>query len=127
MGAEPGCAAGLPGEAVQSCTPAFTHILRPSSLPAVLQLSATNMEALGGVSSAIAIITLALQSTKVIYEVVNSISHGSDDIDRLARATSNLQKLLEDTKQLAEHVKRTKRRGRYKSAGENETARGSMR
>ena len=66
------------------------------------------MEALGGVASAITVLTLALQSTKVIYEVVSSISHGSDDIDRLARATSNLQKLLENTKQLAEHVERTK-------------------
>ena len=66
------------------------------------------MEALGGVASAITVITLALQSTKVIYEAVSSISHGSDDIERLARATSNLQKLLEDTKQLAEHAERTK-------------------
>lgn len=95
-----------------SCTLTSTHILRLSSLLAILQLSASStipiMEALGGVASAITVLTLALQSTKVIYEVVSSISHGSDDIDRLARATSNLQKLLENTKQLAEHVERTK-------------------
>lgn len=66
------------------------------------------MEALGGVASAITVITLALQSTKFIYEAVGSINHGSDDIERLARATSTLQKLLEDTKRLAEHAERTK-------------------
>ena len=65
------------------------------------------MEALGGVASVIAVITLALQSTKVIYEFTSSISHGSDDINRLATATGNLQNLLEDTKLLTEHANRT--------------------
>lgn len=65
------------------------------------------MEALGGVASVIAVVTLALQSTKVIYEFTSSISHGSHDITRVAVATSNLQRLLQDTKLLAEHAKRT--------------------
>ena len=65
------------------------------------------MDAVGGVASVIAVITFALQSTKVIYKFTSSISHGSDDINRLATATSNLQKLLEDTKLLAEHANRT--------------------
>lgn len=66
------------------------------------------MEVLGGVASAIAVVTLALQSTKVIYEVARSISHGSDDIDRLAKAASNLEKLLKIIKRLAEHAENTK-------------------
>ena len=65
------------------------------------------MEVLGGVASAIAVVTLALQSTKVLYEVASSISHGSDGIDRLAKATSNLEKLLEFIKRLAERAKNT--------------------
>ena len=65
------------------------------------------MEAVGGVASVIAVVTFALQSTKVIYEFTSSISHGSDDIDRLAIATSNLQKLLGHTKLVAEYAKRT--------------------
>ena len=65
------------------------------------------MDAVGGVASVIAVVTFALQSTKVIYEFTSSLSHGSDHIDTLAIATSNLQKLLEVTKLLAEHAKRT--------------------
>ena len=65
------------------------------------------MEALSGVASVISIVTLALQSTKVIYEVGSSISHGSDDIDRLVRATGNLERLLEVIKRLAVHAERT--------------------
>ena len=65
------------------------------------------MEAVGSVASIIAVLTLALQSTKVIYEFTSSISHGSDDIARLTAATGNLQKLLEYTKLLAEHAERT--------------------
>ena len=66
------------------------------------------MEVLGCVASVIAVATLALQSTKMIYEVASSISHGSDDIDRLVRVTSNLDKLLEIIKGLAEHAESTK-------------------
>ena len=65
------------------------------------------MDVLGGVASAIAVVTLALQSTKVIYEVASSIGNGSDGIDRLAKATSNLEKLLEFIKRLAERAKNT--------------------
>ena len=65
------------------------------------------MEALSGVASVISVVTLALQSTKVIYEVGSSISHGSDDIDRLVRATGNLEKLLEVIKRLALHAEST--------------------
>ena len=65
------------------------------------------MEAIGGVASIVTVVTLALQSTKVIYEATSSIRHGSEDIDRLARATSNLEKLLESIKRLAEHVEST--------------------
>ena len=65
------------------------------------------MEAISGVASVISIVTLALQSTKVIYEVGSSISHGSDDIDRLVRATGNLEKLLEVIKRLALHAEST--------------------
>ena len=65
------------------------------------------MEAVGSVASIIAVLTLALQSTKVIYEFTSSISHASDDIARLTAATGNLQKLLGATKLLAEHAKRT--------------------
>ena len=65
------------------------------------------MEVLGGVASVIAVVTLALQSTKVIYEVTSSINHGSDDIYRLAKAISNLEKLLEAIKRLAEHAENT--------------------
>ena len=65
------------------------------------------MEAISGVASVISIVTLALQSTKVIYEVGSSISHGSDDIDRLVRATGNLEKLLEVIKRLAVHAEST--------------------
>lgn len=65
------------------------------------------MEALGGAASVITVIALALQSTKVIYEFTSSISHGSDGIARLTAAIGNLQKLLEDTKLLAEHAERT--------------------
>ena len=66
------------------------------------------MEAIGGVASIIAVVTLALQSTKVIYEAASSVNHGSDDIDRLAKATSNLEELLEVIKRLAEHAENTK-------------------
>ncbi len=104
-------AARLYGEAVQSCKPAFAHALHLSSLSNLLQLSASAsnliMDVLGGVASVITVVGLALQSTKVIYEVTSSISHGSDDINRLARATSNLEKLLEVTKRLAEHADST--------------------
>lgn len=62
------------------------------------------MELLGGAASAISVVTLALQSTKVIYEVASIISHGSDDIDRLATATSNLEKLLKVIERLIEHA-----------------------
>lgn len=65
------------------------------------------MEVLGGVASVIAVVTLALQSTKAIFEVVSSISHGSDDIERLARATSNLEKLLRLIERLAKHAEST--------------------
>lgn len=65
------------------------------------------MEVLGGVASAITVVTLALQSTKVIYEVASSIRHGSDDTNRLAKAASNLEKLLEGINRLAEHAKDT--------------------
>ena len=66
------------------------------------------MEAIGGVASAITVVTLALQSTKAIYEVASSVKHGSDDIDRLARATSNLIELLEVIMRLVEHAERTR-------------------
>ena len=66
------------------------------------------MEAIGGVASVISVVTLALQSTKAIFEVASSVKHGSDDIDRLARATSNLTELLEVIKRLAEHAESTK-------------------
>ena len=62
------------------------------------------MELLAGAASAISVVTLALQSTKVIYEVASTISHGSDDIDRLATATSNLEKLLKVIERLIEHA-----------------------
>ena len=65
------------------------------------------MEVLGGVTSIITVVTLALQSTKAIFEVATSISQGSDDIDRLVRATSNLEKLLHVIKELAEHAQST--------------------
>lgn len=65
------------------------------------------MEAIGGIASIISVVTLALQSTKVIYEAASSIRHGSDEIDRLARAVSNLEKLLKVIKQLAEHATST--------------------
>ena len=65
------------------------------------------MEAISGVASVISIVTLALQSTKVIYEVGRSISRGSDDIDRLVRATGNLEKLPEVIKGLALHAEST--------------------
>lgn len=65
------------------------------------------MEALGSVASVISVIHLALQSTKTIYEVASSISHGSDDINRLARAIENLEKLLKATKRRAERAERT--------------------
>ena len=65
------------------------------------------MDAVGVVASVITVATFALRSTKCIYEFTSSISHGSDDIDTLAIATSNLQKLLEHTKLLAEQAKRT--------------------
>lgn len=65
------------------------------------------MEVLSGVASVIAVVTLALQSTKVIYEIASSIGHGSNDIDRLARATSNLERLLKIIKHLAEHAEST--------------------
>lgn len=104
-------AARLYGEAVQSYKPAFAHALRLSSSSNILQLtaSASNliMDILGGVASVITVVSLALQSTKVIYEVTSSISHGSDEINRLVRATSNLEKLLEVTKRLAEHADST--------------------
>ena len=72
------------------------------------------MEAVGGAASVITVVTLALQSTKIIYEVVSSIKHGSDDINRLARATSNLEKLLTITQRLAEHAKGTNNVGEGK-------------
>lgn len=65
------------------------------------------MEVLGSVASVIPLVTLALQSTKAIYEIASSISHGSDDINRLARATKNLDRLLKATKRLAENAERT--------------------
>ena len=65
------------------------------------------MEALSGVASVISIVTLALQSTKVIYKVGSSITHGSDNIDRLVRATGNLEELLKVIKRLAVHAKST--------------------
>ena len=65
------------------------------------------MEVLGGVASAITVVTLALQSTKVIYELASSIRHGSHDINRLAKAASNLEKLLKIINRLAEHAKNT--------------------
>ena len=65
------------------------------------------MEVVGGAASVITIVTLALQSTKVIYEAVNSINHGSDSIERLVRATSNLEKLLKFIHRLADHAEAT--------------------
>lgn len=53
------------------------------------------------------IVTLTLQSTKVIYEVASNISHGSDDINRLARVIKTLERLLKATKRLTEHTERT--------------------
>ena len=63
------------------------------------------MEVVGGVASAITVVTLALQSTKVIYEAVSSIHQGSDGIERLVCATSNLEKLLKFIERLTEHAK----------------------
>ena len=65
------------------------------------------MEVLSGVASIITVVTLALQSTTVIFDEASSISHGSDEVDRLARATSNLKKLLEVIKRLAEQARST--------------------
>ena len=65
------------------------------------------MEVVGGVASVIAVVTLALQSTKVIYEAVSSINHGSSGIDRLVKATSNLEKVLEFIHRLASHAEGT--------------------
>ena len=65
------------------------------------------MEVIGSAASVITIVTLALDSIKVIYKAVNSINHGSGNIERLVRATSNLQKLLEFIQRLADHAEAT--------------------
>ena len=65
------------------------------------------MEVVGGVASIISVVTLALQSTKVIYEAVSSINHGSSSIDKLVRATNNLEKLLKAVYRLAVHAQAT--------------------
>lgn len=66
------------------------------------------MDYLGAVASCIAVVSLVLQSTKVLYEATSSIKNGSDSIDKLLKGTQNLQQLLEIIAKIAEHAERTK-------------------
>jgi len=108
--------------------PAFLHLVRPSIplLPFLdwafsslvlgtcfdfprssLALKIWIMEGLGAAASVVAIGTIGLQSTKFIYETLCKIKGGPKAVMKLAAATKNLSKLLEQIKERAQQARET--------------------
>lgn len=52
------------------------------------------MEAVGAASSVTALLTIAVQSSKTIYETVTTIRHGPAELESLAHAADELHRLL---------------------------------
>ena len=65
------------------------------------------MEGLGVAASVVAVSTIGLQSTKFIYQTLCGIKVGSKAVIKLAMATEDLSKLLEQIKGLAQRAKET--------------------
>lgn len=53
------------------------------------------MDGVSGAASVIAVASIALQSTKVIYEAVTGIKNGPSQVQDLASALRNLQQVLQ--------------------------------
>ena len=53
------------------------------------------MEALGGAASSITVATIALQSAKAVYAIVNGIKRGPKEVNDLASAVKRLSYILE--------------------------------
>ena len=62
------------------------------------------MEVVGVAASFIAVVTIALQSTKIIYETVAAIKDGPAAVQRLTAATEKLQHLLRQLDRLGTHA-----------------------
>lgn len=63
------------------------------------------MEALGITASVVAVVTIGLQCSKFIYQIVSGIKGGPSAVQKVVRAAKNLINLLEQIKELAVHAK----------------------
>ena len=63
------------------------------------------MEGLGVAASVIAVVTIGLKSAKSVYQILCNVKGGPKAVQKLAAATDNLSKLLEQTTSLAQQAK----------------------
>ena len=62
------------------------------------------MEALGITASVVAIVTIGLQCSKFIYQIVSGIKDGPSAVQKVVKAAKTLMNLLEQIKELALHA-----------------------